>query len=161
MTQICNLAERPAFRWSMAALPYTPMASQPRNVSSRISVHALFIDSDSKSKAQAWEVLKYWQRPDTNQRYVLSNGHVVSPLLKTASESSLRDFQNRMGADPKAFFLQAQRSRVDAWGYYLLKDWFRARTEIDALFTEAKAERMAIGEFTQKAQEITERTTTF
>ena len=128
MTQICNLAERPAFRWSMAALPYTPMASQPRNVSSRISVHALFIDSDSKNKAQAWEVLKYWQRPDTNQRYVLSNGHVVSPLLKTASEASLRDFQNRMGADPKAFFLQAQRSRVDAWGYYLLKDWFRART---------------------------------
>ena len=100
-------------------------------------------------------------RPDTNQRYVLSNGHVVSPLLKTASEASLKDFQDRMGADPRAFFLQAQRSKVDAWGYYLLKDWFKARTEIDALFTEAKAGRMAIPEFAQKAQELTERLTAF
>ena len=161
MTQICNLAERPTFRWGMAALPYTPGAGQPRNVSSRISVHALFIDSDSKNKEPAWEVFKYWTRPDTNQRYVLSNGHVVSPLLKTASEASLKDFQDRMGADPRAFFLQAQRSKVDAWGYYLLKDWFKARTEIDVLFTEAKAGRMAIPEFAQKAQELTVRLTTF
>jgi ABC-type glycerol-3-phosphate transport system substrate-binding protein len=161
MTQICNLAERPTFRWGMAALPYTPGPGQPRNVSSRISVHALFLDSDSKNKEPAWEVFKYWLRPDTNQRYVLSNGHVVSPLLKTASEASLKDFQDRMGADPRAFLLQAQRSKVDAWGYYLLKDWFKARTEIDALFTEAKAGRMAIPEFAQKAQELTERLTAF
>jgi ABC-type glycerol-3-phosphate transport system substrate-binding protein len=161
MTQTCNLAERPTFRWGMAALPYTPGPGQPRNVSSRISVHALFVDSDSKNKEPAWEVFKYWMRPDTNQRYVLSNGHVVSPLLKTASEASLKDFQDRMGADPRAFFLQAQRSKVDAWGYYLLKDWFKARTEIDALFTEAKAGRMAIPEFAQKAQELTERLTAF
>ena len=66
-----------------------------------------------------------------------------------------------MGADPKAFFLQAQRSKVDAWGYYLLRNWAKARTEIDPLFTEAKANKMAIPEFAQKAQEITERTTTF
>lgn len=161
MTQTCNLAEKPGFRWGMGALPYTPNAAQPRNVSSRISVHALFIDSESKNKEQAWELFKYWTRPDTNQRYVLSNGHVVSPLLKTASEASLKDFQDRMGSDPKAFLLQAQRSKVDAWGYYLLKDWFKARTEIDPLFTEAKANAMAVPEFAKKAQEITERITAF
>ena len=161
MTQICNLAEKPTFRWGIAALPYTPHAGQPRNVSSRISVHALFMDSESKNKDGVWEVLKYWMRPETNQRYVLSNGHVVSPLVKTQSERSLKDFQDRMGADPKAFFLQAQRSKVDAWGYYLLRNWAKARTEIDPLFTEAKANKMAIPEFAQKAQEITERTTTF
>ena len=100
-------------------------------------------------------------RPDTNQRYVLSDGHVVSPLVKTGSEVSLKDFQDRMGADSKAFFLQAQRSKEDAWGYYLMKDWFKARTEIDALFTEARAGRMSVPEFAQKAQEMTERTTSF
>ena len=161
MTQICNLAERPAFRWGMAALPYAPHAGQPRNVSSRISVHALFMDSEAKNKEGAWEVFKYWMRPDTNQRYVLSNGHVVSPLLKTQSEKSLKDFQDRMGADPKAFLLQAQRSKVDAWGYYLLRDWAKARAEIDPLFAEARAGRMAVPEFAQKAQEITERVAAF
>jgi ABC-type glycerol-3-phosphate transport system substrate-binding protein len=161
MTQICNLADRPDFRWGIAALPYTPNSTQPKNVSGRISVHALFMDSDSKNKEQAWQVFKYWMRPDKNQRYVLSDGHVVSPLVKTGSEVPLKDFQDRMGADAKAFFLQAQRSKVDAWGYYLLKDWFKARTEIDALFTEAKAGRMSVPEFAQKAQEITERTASF
>jgi multiple sugar transport system substrate-binding protein len=50
MTSICNLADRPSFRWGLAALPYTAHAGQPRNVSSRISVHALFMDSESKNK---------------------------------------------------------------------------------------------------------------
>ncbi|MBI3972495.1 MAG: hypothetical protein HY332_14540 [Chloroflexi bacterium] len=60
-----------------------------------------------------------------------------------------------------AFFLQAQRSKVDAWGYNLLKDWFKARTEIDQLYNEAWAGKMSVSEFTQKAQQITENTMSF
>jgi hypothetical protein len=66
-----------------------------------------------------------------------------------------------MGIDAKAFFFMAQRSRLPGWGYYLLKDWGKARTEIDPLFAETKAGRMAVSEFAQKAQEISERLTTF
>jgi ABC-type glycerol-3-phosphate transport system substrate-binding protein len=161
MKGIFNLATRPQFRWGLASLPYTPHAGEPRNVSARISVHALFIDSESKNKDQAWEVFKYWQRLDANQRYVLSNGHIVSPLVKSGSEATLKDFKDRMGADAKAFVLQAQRSKVDGWGYYLLKDQGKARAEIDTVFAEVKAGRMSVPDFTKRAQEITEQLTSF
>lgn len=161
MKGIFNLATKPDFRWGLAAMPYTPHPGQPRNVSARISVHALFMDSTAKNKDGAWEVFKYWTRPETNARYVLSNGHIVSPLVKTGSEITLREFQQRMGADPKAFLLQAQRSKVDGWLYYLLKDQGRAREEIDKVFAEVKAGRMAVPEFTQRAQQLTEQITSF
>jgi hypothetical protein len=106
-------------------------------------------------------VAKYWMRPDTDQRYVLSDGHVVSPILKSGSEVTLKDFKDRLGVDARAFFLTAQRTKLPGWGYYLLKDWGKARTEIDPLFAEAKAGRMAVPEFTQKAQELTERLASF
>jgi ABC-type glycerol-3-phosphate transport system substrate-binding protein len=161
MKGIFNLATRPDFRWGLAAMPYTPSPTEPRNVAARISVHSLFMDSTARNKDGAWEVFKYWLRPETNARYVLSNGHIVSPLLSTGSEATLRDFQQRMGADPKAFLLQAQRSRVDGWLYYLLKDQGKARTEIDKLFTDVKAGAMAVPEFTQRAQQLTEQLTSF
>jgi ABC-type glycerol-3-phosphate transport system substrate-binding protein len=161
MKGIFNLAIKPDFRWGLAAMPYTPSPAEPKNVSARISVHSLFMDSTAKNKDGAWEFFKYWLRPETNARYVLSNGHIVSPLLSTGSEATLRDFQQRMGADPKAFLLQAQRSRVDGWLYYLLKDQGKARTEIDKLFTDAKAGTMAVPEFTQRAQQLTEQMTSF
>ncbi len=161
MKGIFNLAIKPEFRWGIAAMPYTPSPAEPKNVSARISVHALFMDSTAKNKDGAWEVFKYWLRPETNARYVLSNGHVISPLLNTKSELTLRDFQQRMGTDPKAFLLQAQRSKVDGWRYYLLKDQGRARTEIDKIFTDVKAGKMAVPEFTQRAQQMTEQMTSF
>ncbi len=161
MKGIFNLAERPQFRWGLAAQPYTPNAQQPKNVSARISVHALFIDSTSKNKDQAWEVFKYWMKPENDAKYVLSDGHVVSPLLKNSSEATLKDFKDKYGADAKAFFLMAQRSKVDAWGYYLLKDWAKARADIDTIFTDVKNDKMSVSEFAKRAQEITERTTSF
>jgi multiple sugar transport system substrate-binding protein len=161
MAVIFNLAERPSFRWMIAALPYTPNPQQPRNVSARISVHALFIDSDSKNKDQAWEVFKYWMKPENVARYVLSDGHVVTPLLKGAFELTAKDFQDRMGADPRAYFLQGQRSKVDGWLYYLLKDFAKARAEIDPLWTKVTAGEMSVGDFTSQAQAITERLASF
>jgi ABC-type glycerol-3-phosphate transport system substrate-binding protein len=161
LERISSLADPPGFRWGIAALPYTPSPPQPRNVSGRISVHGLYLDSDSKSKDQAWEVFKYWMRPDTNQKYVLSDGHVVSPLVKTGSEVTLKDYQSRMGADARAFFLQAQRSKVDAWGYYLLKDWAKAQAEIAPLFVDTRAGKMSVAEFVSRAQGATERLASF
>src|SRR5581483_5151089 len=154
LERISNLAERPGFRWGVAALPYTPNPSRPKHVSGRISVHGLYMDAESKNKEQAWQVFKYWMRPETNQRYVLSDGHVVSPLVKTGSEVPLKDFQDRMGADAKAFFLQAQRSKVDAWGYYLLKDWAKAQAELAPLFLDVRAGKLSVGEFATKAQQV-------
>jgi multiple sugar transport system substrate-binding protein len=161
MVGVYAMNERPQFRWGIATLPYTPNAQQPKNVSARISVHAIFQDSTSKNKDQSWEIFKYWMKPENDAKYVLSDGHVISPLLKNGSETTLNDFKSKFGADGKAFFLQAQRSKVDAWGYYLLKDWAKARGEIDTLFTDAKAGKMTVTDFTQRAQEITERTATF
>ena len=161
MKGIFNLATKPDFRWGIAAMPYTPSPAEPRNVAARISVHAIFMDSTAKNKDGAWEVFKYWLRPETNAKYVLSNGHIVSPLLSTKSEITLRDFQQRMGTDPKAFLNMAQRSKVDGWLYYLLKDQGKARTEIDKIFTDVKAGKMAVPEFTQRAQQMTEQMTSF
>jgi ABC-type glycerol-3-phosphate transport system substrate-binding protein len=151
---IFNLAEKPPFRWGLAAMPYTASSGEPKNIAGRIDVHALFVDGASKNKDQAWEVLKYWMRPDTDQKYVLSDGHVVAPIVKSGSAATLKDFQDRMGVDPKAFLQMGQRTRLPGWGYYLLKNWGAARTEIDTLFTEAKAGRMAVPEFVQKAQDL-------
>jgi hypothetical protein len=66
-----------------------------------------------------------------------------------------------MGADPKAFVLQAQRSRVDGWGYYLLRDWTKARADIDPLWAQVSAETLPVGDFATRAQELTERQTSF
>lgn len=161
MGVIFNLAERPSFRWMIAALPYTPSPPEPRNVAARISVHGLFIDSDSKNKEQAWVVFQHWMKPEHDAQYVLSDGHVVSPLLKGGFELTSRDFQDRMGTDPRAYFLQAQRSRVDGWHYYLLKDQGKARNEIDPLWTQTIQGTMAVGEFAPRAQELTERLASF
>ncbi len=161
MKGIFNLATKPDFRWGIAAMPYTPSPTEPRNVAARISVHALYMDSTARNKDGAWEVFKYWLRPETNARYVLSDGHIVSPLLNTKSEITMRDFQQKMGVDPKAFLSMAQRSRVDGWLYFLLKDQGKARTEIDKVFTEAKTGKMSVPEFTQRAQQLTEQLTSF
>jgi ABC-type glycerol-3-phosphate transport system substrate-binding protein len=161
MERISSLADPPRFRWGIAALPYTPNPAQPKNVSGRISVHGLFMDSDSKAKDQAWEIFKYWMRPDTNQRYVVSDGHAVSPLVKTGSEISLQDFQKNMGANAKAFFLQGQRSKVDAWGFYLLKDWSKAQAEAAPLFVDTRAGKISVAEFATKVQAATERLAQF
>lgn len=161
MSVIYNLAERPSFRWAIAALPYTASPQQPRNVSARISVHALFMDGNSKNKDQAWEVLKYWMKPENDARYVLSDGHTVPPLVKGAFDITAKDFQDRMGTDPKAYFLQGQRSKVDGWLFYLLKDWAKARADIDPLWNKVTAGQMSVGEFASQAQTISERTATF
>jgi hypothetical protein len=68
--------------------------------------------------------------------------------------NAMKDDQGRMGVDPKAFLQMGQRTRLPGWGYYLLKNWGAARTEIDSLFTEAKAGRMAVPELVQKAQDL-------
>ena len=161
MKGIFNLAVKPEFRWGIAPMPYTPSPAEPKNVAARISVHALFMDSNAKNKDGAWEVFKYWLRPETNAKYVMSNGHVISPILSSKSEITLKDYQNRMGVDGKAFLTMAQRSKVDGWLYYLLKDQGKARTEIDKIFTEAKEGKMAIPEFAQRAQQMTEQMTSF
>ena len=161
MKGIFNQAQKPEFRWGIAPMPYTPSPTEPKNVAARISVHALFMDSTAKNKDGAFEVFKYWLRPETNAKYVLSNGHVVSPLLNTKSEITMKDFQTKYGADPKAFLTMAQRSKVDGWLYYLLKDQGKARTEIDKIFTDTKAGKMTVSEFTQRAQQLTEQMTSF
>ncbi len=161
MAVIYNLAERPNFKWAIAALPYTPSPQQPKNVSARISVHALFMDSNSKNKDQAWEVFKHWLKPENGARYVLSDGHTVPPLVKSAFDITSKEYQDRMGTDPKAYFLQAQRSKVDGWLFYLLKDWAKARTDIDPLWTKVTTGQMSVGEFATQAQSISERTATF
>ena len=161
MDVVYNLAERPAFRWAVVALPYTPNPQEPRNVSARISVHALFMDSTSKSRDQAWEVFKYWMQPENNARYVLTDGHAVSPSLKGRSDLAERDFQSRMGADPKSFVLQAQRSRETAWGFFLLKDWAKPYNELNPLWSPVVQGQLSVAEFTTRAQEAIERQTSF
>jgi ABC-type glycerol-3-phosphate transport system substrate-binding protein len=114
MDRISNFPTKPDFRWGVAALPYTPNPAQPRSVAGRISVHGLYMDSDSKNKEQAWQVFRYWMRPDKNQDYVWSDGHVVSPLVKTGSELSLKRFQESVNvADAKAFLRSADRYVTD------------------------------------------------
>ena len=162
MDRISNFPTRPDFRWGVAALPYTPNPAQPRSVAGRISVHGLYLDSDSKSKEQAWQVFKYWMRPDKNQDYVWSDGHVVSPLVKTGSEQSLKRFQESVNvADARAFLRQAQRSKVDGWGLFLLKNWKKADTELLPVYADARAGKIPVAEFTTKAQEAVTRHTSF
>jgi len=162
LDRISNFPTKPDFRWGVAALPYTPNPSQPKNVSGRTSVHGLYMDADSKNKEQTWQVFKYWLRPDANQKYVWSDGHVVSPLVKTGSEWSLKEFQNSVNvADARAFLYQAQRSKVDGWWFYLLKGWPDAQTQVSPLYADAKAGKMPVAEFAAKAQELMVRLTSF
>ena len=162
MDRISNFPTKPDFKWGVAALPYTSNPAQPRSTAGRISVHGLYMDSDSKNKEQAWQVFRYWMRPDKNQDYVWSDGHVVSPLVKTGSEQSLKQFQESVNvADAKAFLRQSQRSKVDGWGLFLLKNWSKADAEIVPVYTEAKAGKIPVAEFTTKAQESMTRNTSF
>jgi hypothetical protein len=101
-------------------------------------------------------------RPDKNQDYVWSDGHVVSPLVKTGSEQSLKRFQESVNvADAKGFLRQSQRSRVDGWGLFLLKNWKKADTEIIPVYTDARNGKVPVAEFTTKAQEAVTRLTSF
>lgn len=162
MNVVYNLAERPAFRWAVTALPYTPSSQEPRSVAGRISVHALFVDSTSKNKDQAWEVFRYWMQPENDARYVIADGHVVSPLLKGRSDLAERDYQNRMGVDPKSFVLQAQRGRENGWGYFLLRDWSKAYNEINPLWSDQGITgKMTVADFAARAQQLHEQVTTF
>ncbi len=54
MDRISNFPTRPDFRWGVVALPYTPNPAQPKSVAGRISVHALYMDSDTKNKDRTW-----------------------------------------------------------------------------------------------------------
>jgi ABC-type glycerol-3-phosphate transport system substrate-binding protein len=161
MVGMYALSERPQFRWGVAAMPYTPSPAEPKNVSARVSVHGVFVDSTSKNKDAVWEVFKYWMQPEHDAKYVLSDGHIVGPLVKGGSEATLKDFKDKYGADGKAFQLMSQHSKVDAWHYYLMKDWAKSRTEIDTIFTDAKNGKMSVPEFAQKAQNLVETLSSF
>jgi len=106
-------------------------------------------------------VFKYWMQPEHDAKYVLSDGHIIGPLVKGGSEATMMDFKDRYGADAKAFSLMAQHTRLDGWGYFLLKDWAKARAEIDLIFADAKSGKMAVPEFAQKAQDLFERLASF
>jgi ABC-type glycerol-3-phosphate transport system substrate-binding protein len=162
LERISNFPTKPDFRWGVAALPYTPNSAQPKNVSGRISIHGLYMDSDGKNKDRTWQIFRYWMRLDTNQKYVWSDGHVVSPLVKTASESSLKEFQNSVGvADARGFLFQSQHLKFDAWGFYLLKGWFDVQKLVSPMWADLKAGRMPVAEFATKAQEMIVRLTSF
>jgi len=120
------------------------------------------MDSEGKNKDRSWQIFRYWMRPDTNQKYVWSDGHVVSPLVKTGSEWSLKEFQTSVNvADAKAFLLQGQRSKVDGWWFYLLKNWADAGKQVAPLYADFKAGKMPVAEFATKAQEMLTRLTSF
>jgi hypothetical protein len=55
----------------------------------------------------------------------------------------------------------AQHTKLDGWGYFLVKDWAKARAEIDVIFADAKSGKMAVPEFAQKAQDLFERLASF
>ena len=62
-------------------------------------------------------------------------------------------------ADAKAFLLQSQRSKVDGWGLFLLKNWKKADTEIIPVYADARAGKIPVAEFATKAQEAVTRHT--
>jgi multiple sugar transport system substrate-binding protein len=161
MVGMYALAERPQFRWGVAAMPYTPNPQQPKNIAGSLRVHAVFMDSTSKNKDQTWEVFKYWMDPEHDAKYVLSDGHIIGPLVKGGSEATMKEFKDRYGADPKAFLLMAQHTRLDGWGYFLVKDWAKARAAIDAIFADVKSGKMSVPEFSQQAQDLFERLASF
>ncbi|CAA9241013.1 MAG: Radical SAM domain protein [uncultured Chloroflexi bacterium] len=83
------------------------------------------------------------------------------PARPRVSEVRCKTALNRVRGMPFAWSLNPYRGCAHAWGYYLMRDWAKARAEIDPLFTEARAGRMAVPKFAQKAQEITERVAAF
>jgi hypothetical protein len=54
-----------------------------------------------------------------------------------------------------------QRSKVDGWGLFLLKNWKKADTELIPVYAGAKAGKIPVAEFTTKAQDAVTRHTSF
>jgi multiple sugar transport system substrate-binding protein len=147
------LTDRLPFRWGLATLPYS---GSGRNVSGRMWAHGWFMGPTPTARREAtWEVFKWLIAvPDRSGRYVASQGHAVSPLLKGNSESSLKVYQERAGIDPRAYFLQAQHSRASGWGMLNYPNYLDVNREHDKLWAELVASRIGVGEYTRRAAEL-------
>jgi ABC-type glycerol-3-phosphate transport system substrate-binding protein len=152
MQVVFNIADKVPARWGLATLPYSGAG---RNISGRISVHALFLGR-GKNPDAAWEVFKWFTKPENAGRYVISDGHAVSPI-KGGSDLAQKDFMDRMGVDARAYLLQAQTTPENGCFFYLNKQWPDFDREIGPKWNETMAGNLAPAEFAAQAYDAAKR----
>lgn len=137
------------FKWSVATLPYSgPPGS--KNVSARIHNHSLLMGQTKGAEREVtWQVFRWLLKPENAGRFPRTAGHVVSPLKNpAASEVSQRRYREQLGADPKAYLLQAQTTRPSGWGMSKYARFAQVGPEIDQRYTkEFLADKLGVKEY--------------
>jgi ABC-type glycerol-3-phosphate transport system substrate-binding protein len=146
------LIDKPPFRWGLATLPYS---GKGKNISGRQWAHGIFMGSVPAPRQEAiWQVLKWLGKPENAGRYVVQNGHAVSALAQGGSDYPQQVYQQRSGADAKAYILSAQHSRASGWGLLNYANYNDVDREHQPLWADLLANKMAVGEYAQRAADL-------
>jgi ABC-type glycerol-3-phosphate transport system substrate-binding protein len=144
--------DKPPFRWGLATLPYS---GPGRNVSGRQWAHGIFMGAIPPARQDAvWSVLKWLLKPENAGRYVVMNGHAVSALVKGGSDFPQQYYQQRSGADARAYLLSAQYSRASGWGMLNYPNYNDVDREHQPLWRELVDGKISPGEYAQRAAEL-------
>jgi hypothetical protein len=87
-------------------------------------------------------------------RYVVMNGHAVSALVKGGSDFPQQYYQQRSGADARAYLLSAQSSRASGWGMLNYPNYNDVDREHQPLWADLVAGRISPGEYAQRAADL-------
>lgn len=146
------LIDKPPFRWTLATVPYS---GQGRNISGRQWAHGIFMGAIPSARQDAvWQVLKWLLKPEYAGRYVVMNGHAVSALAKGGSDLPQQAYQERSGADAKAYLLMAQHSRASGWGLLNYASYNDVALEHQPLWADLVNTRISVGEYGQRAADL-------
>jgi ABC-type glycerol-3-phosphate transport system substrate-binding protein len=146
------LIDKPPFRWGLATLPYSGTG---RNISGRQWAHGIFMGNVPAPRQEAvWQVLRWLGKPENAGRYVVQNGHAVSALAQGGSDYPQQAYQQRSGADARAYLLSAQRSRASGWGLLNYANYNDVDREHQPLWADLVAAKIPAGEYAQRAADL-------
>ena len=126
-----------------------------RNISGRQWAHGIFMGAIPAARQDAvWQVLKWLLKPEYAGRYVVMNGHAVSALAKGGSDLPQQAYQERSGADAKAYLLMAQQSRASGWGLLNYASYNDIDREHQPLWADLIGTKISAGEYAQRAADL-------
>lgn len=146
------IIDKPSFRWALTTLPYSGTG---KNISGRQWAHGIFMGAVPAARQDAtWQVLKWLLKPEQAGRYVVMNGHAVSALAKGGSDLPQQAYKDRSGADAGAYLLSARASRASGWGLLNYASYNDVDREHQTLWADLINNRMAAGEYAQRAADL-------
>jgi hypothetical protein len=101
-----------------------------------------------------WQVFEWFRNKEHAGAFPMTWGSPVSPLLDGGSDAAQAAFKTRYGIDAKAYLQTALSARRPGWGLQSLAKFADYDPQVQALYSDLFANRIAVREYGTQAAAI-------